>query len=168
MSLPSNEQWRPVPGYEGLYEVSSHGRVRSWVPWAGRPTPRTLACPPNVRDGYPAVGLIREGRRTTHKVHNLVARAFIGPRAPGEVVRHLDGDRTHNRPANLAYGSIADNAQDAIAHGTNARNNLTHCHEGHEYTPENTYRSPRGHRRCRICKRANMAKFREQRRRRAS
>lgn len=53
-------------------------------------------------------------------LHLLVAAAFIGPRPPGKIVRHLDGNRKNPRWGNLAYGTYAENTQDAIAHGTHS------------------------------------------------
>lgn len=53
----------------------------------------------------------------TYYLHRLVAKAFIGPPAPGEIVRHLDDDKSNNQLANLAYGSYADNAADRKLNG---------------------------------------------------
>jgi hypothetical protein len=73
-------------------------------------------------DGYPQVNL--RGGRGIHKsitVHRLVATAFLGPRPAGLEVRHLNGDPTDCRLANLAYGTPAENGQDRVRHGTVAR-----------------------------------------------
>lgn len=102
-----SEEWRPVPGFEGQYEVSSLGRVRSWT--------RVLRLSV-ATGGYLNVSLGRAGG--THSVHVLVAAAFLGPKLPGQIVRHLDGTRQNNRVGNLAYGSYRDNSADSLAHGT--------------------------------------------------
>ena len=84
----SIERWRPVVGYEGFYEVSDHGRVRSVdrQVWVEEPTrsywrryrQRVLA-PSINRGGYAVVGLAAKGERITKTIHGLVLRAFVGP-----------------------------------------------------------------------------------------
>jgi hypothetical protein len=70
-------------------------------------------------DGYKAI-TFENGRdwRKTRLVHAIVAEAFIGPRPPGLVLRHLDGTRDNNHYKNLAYGTHKDNMADALRHGT--------------------------------------------------
>ena len=73
---------------------------------------------------YPGVTLCNRAAgidKVTKHVHELVALAFIGPLAPGQQVRHLDGDRTNNRAANLAHGTALENATDRERHGRTAR-----------------------------------------------
>lgn len=103
------EEWRPVVGWEGLYEVSSHGRVRS-----------CKVLRPGLTNGYKRVVLCDDGRRVTRGVHILVAEAFCGDRS-GPLVRHLDGTRDNNRATNLAFGTHLDNSADMIAHGRSLR-----------------------------------------------
>lgn len=145
------EEWRPVPGYERTYEVSSLGRVRSL---------RRTTTPGGIRKlrlnthGYVDVNLSQDNRVVTHRVHKLVMLAFCGPRPDGHEVRHLNGDPTDNRRENLAYGTVSENRLDITRHGHNRNANKTHCSRGHEYTPENTYvipSRPRG-RYCRACR----------------
>lgn len=102
---------------------------------------------------YPRVGFTRPGQKnpTVVLVHQLVLAEFVGPRPTGLVVRHLNGNSRDNRLSNLVYGTAAQNAQDAIAHGVNANLNKTHCPHGHEYTVANTYIRPCGKRKCRAC-----------------
>lgn len=116
----TNEHWRPVPGYEGRYDVSDLGCVRSWC-WttSQRPEPRPLA-PGIDSEGYRRVHL-RASPRTAVKsvrVHVLVLLAFVGPRPPCHEIRHLDGNRLNNTLTNLTYGTKSQNVRDAIAHGT--------------------------------------------------
>ena len=150
MSDFTGETWLPVPNFPG-YEVSDHGRVRSFrVSPAGK-----LMRPAANSDGYLQIPLRKEGRSVTLAVHCLVARAFIGPPPEGEEVRHLDGDNLHNRPGNLAYGTHAANIGDAIRHGTHIsvqEREKPFCKHGHERTPENIYVDPKGINRCRICR----------------
>ena len=150
------EHWLPVVGWEGFYEVSDFGRVRSLSHTArtGRRFDgkvRTLYL--NPRDGYWRVTLSGGGRRSGPVlVHRLLMEAFTGPCPEGEETRHLDGNRANCVLSNLAYGTHDENMQDMIRHGTNYWANKTHCPKDHEYTPENTYIIPNsGSRACKQC-----------------
>lgn len=114
------EEWRAVVGYEGLYEVSSLGRVRSLdrtVPYSGgtprRVKGREIRCEPNA-NGYPRVSL--SGRKFK-LIHVLVAEAFLGPKPELCEVRHLNGNRADPRLSNLAYGTQSENAHDCYDYG---------------------------------------------------
>lgn len=109
MDEHEEEQWLPVAGYEGLYEVSDLGSVKSldravrtgndklrWV--AGR----TLQPQPTHR-GYLKVNLCKHGTKTNCKIHHIVAEAFFGPHPSNHVVEHIDQDRHNNRKKNLEY-----------------------------------------------------------------
>lgn len=154
----SDERWRPVVGYEGLYEVSDLGRVRSldYVDargrlWQGGPRKSH----PNVRSGHPQIHLGRHGRRRMAYVHRLVLLAFVGPCPPGMEACHNDGNPTNNTLANLRWATRADNNLDRVRHGTHNNTRKTHCPQGHPYSPENTYvnlaRGNNGFRMCRTC-----------------
>lgn len=72
-----------------------------------------------LRNGYLSVKLAIAGNTKTTYVHELVLRAFVGARPYTETrgeIRHLDGDKTNNRIANLKYGTIVENAADRIRH----------------------------------------------------
>lgn len=100
-----NEEWKPVVGYEGLYEVSSYGRVRSldrYVKGKGKSywlrKGRVLS--PGIKDdGYLVVRL--QGRM--FYIHRLVAQAFISSIDNLPEVNHLDEDKTNNRVENLEW-----------------------------------------------------------------
>ena len=112
------EEWRDVIGYEGYYEVSNMGRVRSRsrevVNAKGKPCPpffmegRVLAQAVN-QDGYLKVGLSVRGKLSTHSVHTLVAKAFLGIRPEGLQVNHKDEDRTNNCVSNLEWVTCKEN-----------------------------------------------------------
>jgi hypothetical protein len=108
------EEWRPVVGWEGVYDVSSHGRVRTVA------TGLVLKATPNSR-GYLAVSLAREGKKTG-KIHVLVAAAFIGIRPCGFVINHLDGNKLNNWSSNLEYTSQYGNYLHAVAGLLTAKN----------------------------------------------
>lgn len=111
------EEWKPVPGYEGHYEVSSEGRVRSLRRelysdrWAGYRTigERIMKPTPGGTIGYLSVDLRLNRQRKTHTVHTLVAAAFLGPRPEGMDVMHADDDPQNNRLENLSYGTRSEN-----------------------------------------------------------
>ena len=83
------ERWLPVVGWEGLYEVSDLGRVRSLPRNTTRG--RVLRANP-AANGYRQATVFRQGHPKSVYVHHLVAEAFIGPRPEGLEIRHLDGD----------------------------------------------------------------------------
>jgi hypothetical protein len=141
------EQWRPVVGYEGIYDVSNFGRL-----WSRRFGGRLLN-PSTDKKGYRRASLRKDGKGGWFGLHNLVLAAFIGPRPAGkEVTRHLDGNPDNNELSNLAYGTAADNYADRFEHGTAPHQLWTCCSNGHEYTPENTQWIG-GRRQCRACRR---------------
>lgn len=120
----SRERWRPVPGYEGRYLVSSLGKIRS-LGNAKRPAPRTLSAPPN-KHGYRVVTLYdgTPGRTSGRKmkVAVLVLLAFRGPAPEGRKDScHKDGNRRNDCLRNLYWGSRQDNVDDAIKHGRHCR-----------------------------------------------
>ena len=123
------EVWQPVVGYEGLYEVSDLGRIRSlerWGPsrhgeatrlYSGKVLQQSL----NGR-GYLHVSLCRGGARSNGTIHRLVTRAFLGPVPEGMIVLHGPGGKTDNRLVNLSYGTSLQNLRDdKIRDGTMQR-----------------------------------------------
>lgn len=154
-----SEEWRPVVGSGGRYEVSNLGNVRSFA--AGY-TPRLMALRLSDR-GYPSVTLRLGGTNITVQVHRSVLAAFIGPCPPGHEVRHLDGSRNNNNLSNLAYGTRSQNARDGVAHGTNPQTRKTHCPAGHPYDAANTYLRGSGWRSCRVCLAARARAYRAKR-----
>lgn len=154
MSVPSEEQWRPVAGQDG-YEVSDQGRVRSLT----RTILRSNGSPLTLRGktlrpwpdgkGYSSVYL---GRGNAHRIHRLVLEAFLGPCREGLEARHRDGDRTNPALVNLAYGTRSENSHDKRAHGTDPNVAKTRCPQNHPYNEANT-RNYRGRRYCKACKR---------------
>jgi NUMOD4 motif/HNH endonuclease len=122
MQLPLFEEWRPIPGYEGQYEVSSMGRVRSLTRAAsdGRHVAGTMKSMRYDYRGYLRVSFATGKRsvKTCHMVADLVLAAFVGPKPEGSVDRHLNGVRDDNRLSNLCYGTVAENGADTAKHGT--------------------------------------------------
>lgn len=118
----AGEEWRPVVGWEGIYSISSFGRVRREI--IGVDPPHSNTRPGRIRSTrtskashYPQVDLYY-GERTEHSsVHTLVARAFLGEPSVGSVVNHIDGRKSNNALSNLEYVSHAGNCAHAARNG---------------------------------------------------
>lgn len=154
------EEWRDIPGYEGWYQVSDLGNVRSLdraIPRGNHIVNRSgasmIPCPDS--HGYPSVKLSMAGDFKTFGVHRLVALTFIGPNPGGLEVCHGDGDKTNNALWNLRYDTRRSNAMDEVLSGRNYNLLKTHCRWGHELSGENLAIVPmhRGgkQRACKIC-----------------
>jgi len=119
------EEWRAVPGFEGFYDVSNRGRVRSLrrnVPHRNGTQSvrgRILALQKN-RGGYLAIQLWKSNHMKRPLVHTLVLRAFIGPPPDNHETNHLDGDKTNNHITNLEYVTRSENNQHAYDLGLRA------------------------------------------------
>jgi hypothetical protein len=105
-----------IAGHEGIYAVTRCGKV---VSYKGR-KPRWLRPGPNGH-GYHQVNLYRDGTPQAHRVHRLVAEAFIGPRPEGLYTCHNDGNSKNNHADNLRYDTPSSNQTDRVAHGTSNR-----------------------------------------------
>lgn len=149
------EIWRPVVGFEGAYEVSDQGRVRSVqrTDGIGRRVNARVLRPGVATNGYPLVSLWREGRGSSQFVHHLVAAAFIGPRPPGMDICHEDGNRLNHVASNLRYDTRAANLADARRHGTLPGLRKTHCPRGHRLAEPNLVPSVLPMRNCLSCAR---------------
>ncbi len=139
------EQWRPIPGFVGKYEASNLGRIRS--------ARGILKQRLHITRRYPVVELSLPPGSREHLVHRLVLLAFRGEPPVGNECRHLNGNRTDNRLVNLAWGTHSENSIDQVIHGTHRETRRTHCLYGHLFDDANTIITPKGHRKCRACKR---------------
>lgn len=154
----TEERWLPVVGYEGLYEVSDRGQVKSLERSVrcreGIRLVRERILKPNTqRTGYRTVLLSVEGRKKTRSIHQLVLEAFVGPRPARMVACHNDGVPDNNHLANLRWDTQSNNLFDAVRHGTNVMAAATECKRGHAFDDENTYIDGKGWRRCHQCRR---------------
>jgi hypothetical protein len=125
-----DERWLPVCGYEGLYDVSTEGRVRNGL----RGTMLSLQPTPK---GYLRVSLSRVGVSRNHMVHRLVARAFVSNDSDKPEVNHKDGDKVNNRATNLEWVTESENlihAYDTGLRGSTFKY-FVHCVELDVYTP---------------------------------
>ena len=118
-----NEIWKPVPGYEGLYEVSDRGQVRSLDRMCPGRDGRSelhrgkVLRPQKLKNGYLEVKLRKDGASKHGLIHHLVAAAFLGARPSGHDVLHRDGRRQNNAVENLSYGTRAENLHSTYAYG---------------------------------------------------
>jgi hypothetical protein len=123
------EAWKPIPGFEGSYEASTHGRIRSldrivnFAASASQPEHekrlRGKILRRSFTKGYPCVSLYRGSVRTQKMVHAVIAETFLGPRPPGTLACHGNGVRTECDVDNIYWGTPQDNADDRIRHGNN-------------------------------------------------
>jgi hypothetical protein len=157
--MQSTENWKSVPGYEGIYEVSDHGNVRSlnriviYANGKRKPiTGRTRKLSVN-QDGYLHVGLFKNGQSKTVTVHRLVALAFLPASSDGDEICHGDGNRQHNHVSNLRWDTRSANARDTLGHGTHSKASKTECPAGHPYAGSNLIVTKTGNRQCKTCKR---------------
>ena len=125
-------KWVDIPGWEGLYEVSDAGVVRSkdrLVPARGGAQAlrkgRALRLV-EKNNGYLCVTLANGLRRPQLSVHKIVARAFIGECPLGLHVLHNDGNKRNNAAANLRYGTPAENIADTERHGRRPKGEKHH------------------------------------------
>lgn len=113
------EIWKPIPGYEGRYEVSNLGQVRSFINKNNKiKTPRILR-QGTQWVGYKYIRLHENGKCRSHMTHRLVLLAFVGPCPEGMEVNHIghDGDKTNNYLGNLEYVTHTENMINAIKNG---------------------------------------------------
>jgi hypothetical protein len=113
--------WKPVVGWEGVYEVSDTGLVRGLDRSSVRAdgsvqTWRAAALSPYPNSkGYLVVRLSRPGRRMVARVHRLVAEAHLAAGATTETVNHKDGNKANNTASNLEWATRRENTLHAIA-----------------------------------------------------
>lgn len=110
----ANEEWKPIPGYEGLYEVSNMGRVKSLDKIVERPIKGSYFRPgqifkPCIKHGYPTVTLRKDGEEWRGSVHILVAKTFIPNPENKLYVDHYDTNRANNKVENLRWTTWEEN-----------------------------------------------------------
>lgn len=100
------EQWKPIEGYEKLYEVSDLARVRSLHPHS-----KGLIMSVFLRDGYPSVILSKNGQATHYHIHRLLAKAFLPNPQNKPFVVFIDGDRGNVTLDNLKWATAVELSQ---------------------------------------------------------
>lgn len=110
------EEWRSIAGYEGSYEVSSLGRVRSLDRYNNKPQfvrGRMMKLHMRTNHGYPVVTLTKDGIPQPFLVHRLVADAFVDNPRRKPQVNHLNGVRKDARASNLEWTTRSENQRHA-------------------------------------------------------
>lgn len=114
--------WKPVKGYEGFYDVSNRGRVRSWCTKDTRKLRKdkcVLLSFGRHPKGYLSFFAKRKnGKRKSIKIHHAVLTAFVGPRPNNCECAHLDGNPGNNNLKNLKWVSAKENTYHKWLHGT--------------------------------------------------
>ncbi|MFC5403917.1 NUMOD4 domain-containing protein [Cohnella soli] len=110
-----DEVWLPVVDYEGIYEVSNYGNIKSL---ANRLTRKEKTVQTHInQNGYLRVDLYKQGHRKKFSVHRLVAQAFIPNPANKPLVNHRDGVKSKNHVSNLEWCTHSENTSHAFANG---------------------------------------------------
>ena len=125
------EEWRPIQGYEELYEVSSEGRIRSLS--------RIVKCrngvrfhkgrvlkPEKVRSGYLQVCLNKDGKQKLFSVHLLVWESFNGKSPEGMEINHIDEDKSNNSLENLNLMTHKENVNWGTGNERRSTNHINH------------------------------------------
>ncbi|MDN6440479.1 MAG: NUMOD4 motif-containing HNH endonuclease [Acidipropionibacterium jensenii] len=163
-----HERWNAIPGYEGLYEVSDLGNVRSVDRWLETKAGvnrfyrgKTLKAVPSTF-GHLTVQLGADNRKL---IHRLVMEAFVGPCPEGMWVCHWNDIPTDNRLSNLRYGTPKGNSADLKRNKGHANSHKNVCPRGHVLAEPNLVPSQVkiGGRVCLACQRTHsrLAKRKE-------
>ena len=110
------EVWKDIPGYEGLYQVSNLGNVRS-LRYRNRDEVRELFLKPH-NQGYLQVELHKDGKRKMFTVHRLVAMAFVDGYEEGKQVNHIDENKKNNVSTNLEWVTVSQNVLHSLLRRT--------------------------------------------------
>ncbi len=149
------EVWVPAAGYEGRYEVSSFGRIKSLSRIATCKNGRTRTVSgkilsPSVHPKTGRLSLCLEGKMWF--VHRIVAVSFLGPCPDGMHVCHWDDNPKNNCVTNLRYATCSENMFDRVRNGIHHNSSKSHCKNGHEFTEGNTKIVPvKGGKTTRVC-----------------
>ena len=118
-----NEIWKDIPNYEGYYQVSNLGRVKSLdriITYSnGKEVYTKGKIIKQSKDSHNRLRLIlnKNGKKKNYFVHSLVALSFIGEKPDNYIVAHCNGDNNDNRLSNLRYDTIKENSIDMYRHG---------------------------------------------------
>ncbi len=118
------EVWKDIKGYEGLYQVSNLGRVKSLERFKDNNGGKVKVSERIMRIsvdtvGYNIICLTKNSKRKTHKIHRLVAEAFIPNLENKREVNHKDGNKQNNNVKNLEWATRKENMRHAYKTGLN-------------------------------------------------
>lgn len=120
------ENWKDICGYEGLYQVSDKGRIKSLARWVERTGQGPKFMPETIirlKEGdYYRVNLHKDGKMRTFLVHRIVAVTFISNPNGYKIVNHIDGNKHNNTVENLEFCTSKENNRHARKHGLHTSN----------------------------------------------
>lgn len=119
LNCNNKEIWKDCVGYEGRYQVSNLGNVRSIANNKGTYQERLLSQRQTTTSDYLYVSFTVKDITTQHSVHRLVAKAFIDNPSNKATVNHIDGDKLNNNVCNLEWNTYSENLKHAYANGLN-------------------------------------------------
>lgn len=101
------------------YSITEDGKMYSWNNFHKkiRTNKPYLMAERKDKKGYIHYAHTLNGKISNKKAHTLVMKYFVGDKLDGQVIRHLDGNKLNNHVSNLAYGTVQENANDAVKHG---------------------------------------------------
>ena len=105
----SKEYWKDIPNYEGLYQVSNLGRVRSLPKNKGWYKTQEKILNIRIKQGYNSVALYKNGNSSEYGVHRLVGQAFIPNIENKPFIHHIDGNKSNNNVKNLMWCTNQEN-----------------------------------------------------------
>lgn len=110
------EEWKDINGYEGIYQISSYGRVKSIdrVLSNGKKRKSKFLYIHKI-NGYPTVSLCKDYKQRNYKIHRLVAQAFIPNPENKPCVDHIDTDRENNVVSNLRWVTYQENTDNPLS-----------------------------------------------------
>ena len=122
------EKWKDIKGYEGLYQISNTGKVKSV-------NKHIILKPSKNRKGYLHIILCKNGKTKVGRIHRLVAQAFIPNAENKEQVNHINGIKTDNNVENLEWCTNGENQKHAFSLGlqTNVGNNNPRARKINQY-----------------------------------
>lgn len=105
------EIWKDIDGYDGEYQVSNQGRVKSLKSRFGKQPTETIMMLQPEHTGYMRVCLVKNKKPRCIPVHRLVAKTFIPNTENKPIIDHINGNRTDNRVENLRWVTHSENSQ---------------------------------------------------------
>jgi len=123
------EIWKDINGYEGLYQVSNLGRVKSLERYKQNHSKLQLI-PEKIKSkridaqGYELVDLYNKSKQKTIRVHRLVAETFISNYGNEDTVNHKDGNKTNNKVVNLEWASFEEQNKHFYKHNLKSEENI--------------------------------------------
>lgn len=123
------ETWKDITGYEGLYQVSNFGRVKSLERYRNNHgkqqfVPESIKATRKDKQGYLLLDLYKDNKQKTIRVHRLVAEHFIENPDNKETVNHIDGNKANNGANNLEWATFKEQNKHFYIHNLKSEDNI--------------------------------------------